>query len=61
MIPEEWVKLGDILEDGDNLRHEGTNVLVILVVRPSFKIFNVNERDIVVLKESSLQRSYINY
>ena len=33
LVAEEGVELGDIFEDGHDLRHEGANILVIFVVR----------------------------
>lgn len=56
LITEERIKLSDVLEDRDNLGHESTDVLVVLVVGLGEKVVDVHDRDVVILEEGSLER-----
>jgi len=61
MVIWSWgVKLHDIFEDGDGLRHERTYVLVALVVWQDDQIFNVDDGYIMFVKERSSYGVVVN-
>ena len=56
LIAEERIQLGDVLEDGYDLGHERTDVLVVFVVGLREEVVDVHDRDVVILEEGGLQK-----
>ena len=55
-VTEELIQLGDVLEDGYDLGHEGTDVLVVFVVGLCEEVGGVHDRDAVILEEGGVKK-----
>jgi hypothetical protein len=51
LVPEQRVKLGSVLENRNDLGHEGANVLIIFLIRLSVQIFDADNGHVVFVKE----------
>ena len=59
LVAEEWIELGNVLEDGDDLGHEGTYVLVVLVEGLGVEVLDVGDGDGMVVEEGCLEGSCV--
>ena len=56
LVTEERIQLGDVLEHGYDLGHEGADVLVVFVVGLCEEVGVVYDRDAVILEEGGVKK-----
>ena len=56
LVTEERIQLGDVLEDGYDLGHEGMDVLVVFVVGLCEEAGGVHDREAVILEEGGVKK-----